>query len=116
MNRVAPNSMTKVTSGLNFVKRQDSGKRNISLMSKQARPLDQEKNYPMTTKENGNGSLKVQNLNTLMTNTQAMPKGSVRSTAKQTSGQKVRKLPDGVNTVQVEDLPSDISDDEWGEI
>ncbi len=80
MNRVATNSMTKVTSGLNFSKRQDSGQRNISLMAKQARPLEQERNFPMTTKEQGNGSLKVQNINTLMTKTQAVPKGSVRST------------------------------------
>lgn len=78
--------MTKVTSGLNFSKRQDSGQRNISLMTKQARPLDQEKNFPMTTKEHGHGSLKVQNLNTLMTNTQTMPNGSLRSNNKQTSG------------------------------
>ena len=32
------------------------------------------------------------------------------------SGKKMRKLPDGVRTVEVEDLPSDISADEWGEI
>lgn len=30
--------------------------------------------------------------------------------------QKLRKLPDGVNAVEVENMPSDISDDEWGEI
>ena len=28
----------------------------------------------------------------------------------------MRKLPDGVRTVEVENMPSDISDDEWGEI
>ena len=32
------------------------------------------------------------------------------------SNKKLRKLPDGVRTVEVEDVPSDISADEWGEI
>ncbi len=68
--------MNKAPSGLDFSKRQDSGKRNMSLVQKQSRPMD-EKNYPMTTKEHG--TVKPQNLNTLMTGTQ-MPNKSVRST------------------------------------
>ena len=32
------------------------------------------------------------------------------------SGNKLRALPDGTRKVEVEDIPSDISLDEWGEI
>lgn len=39
-----------------------------------------------------------------------------RSTRLSQNNKKMRVLPNGVKSVQVEDIPSDISDDEWGEI
>ena len=99
-------------------------------MAKQSR-ADAQQNYPSTVKETGN---RMGNTNSLMANlnnmmssnvvrkTESQPaqgqKEMIHKTTRSTklSGQKLRKLPDGVRTVEVEDLPSDISADEWGEI
>ena len=111
-----------------------SGLRNLSLAAK-VTPSDSSLQYPATTKPtNGATSLRqVAGHSTLQTNlnsvgaqiaggrrTESQPSGgkfphnTTRST--KMSGQKLRKLPDGVRTVEVENMPSDISDDEWGEI
>ena len=106
-----------------------SGLRNVSLAAKQSRivGVDSSKNYPMTTKEvngqrNGHHTSLMQNLNNMMASgsnrkTESQPAKQAASTrSTKLSGQKLRKLPDGARAVEVEDLPSDISLDEWGEI
>ena len=109
-----------------------SGLRNLSLNKIDVKNGN---GYPMTTKtKDGAASLRqVAGHSTLETNlhaaagaeivvgrrTESQPASSIpgqttRST--KMSGQKLRKLPGHTRTVEVENMPSDISDDEWGEI
>ena len=48
--------------------------------------------------------------------TESQPKNTITARSTKLSGTKARKIPGGVRSVEVENLPSDISDDEWGEI
>ena len=89
-------------------------------------------NYPSTTKviDNGggmkqSGSFMMANLNTnlqgnrkLESQTANAQKRSPLRTTRDSSltAQKLRRIPGKAEAVQVEDMPSDISEDEWGEI
>ena len=77
--------------------------------------------YPSSTKQIAGPLSK--NLNNIHIATEqrkpgTQPRTGVANSTRSTklSGQKLRKLPDGARTVEVENMPSDISDDEWGEI
>ena len=48
--------------------------------------------------------------------TESQPKNTITARSTKLSGTKARKIPGGVRSVEVENIPSDISDDEWGEI
>ena len=74
-------------------------------------------NHPSMKKESNQNMLGASvtgNLMTLNTGKAGGKNSTTRST--HITGQKFRKLPGGVETIQVENMPSDISDDEWGEI
>ena len=103
-----------------------TGLRNLSLTTRQSGVVGGVNNlFPQSTRENPvlrqSGSIALMPLATqMMVSNSAQRKPESQPTGASIDGrrihQKLRKLPDTQRYQEVENIPSDISDDEWGEI